>query len=63
MHGLNLGRIVVRLSAKPSIRVQSGIFVGRFGEEEYALGSTEGGLVQAVRRMRQVRREREMEVA
>jgi hypothetical protein len=63
MHGLNLRGIVARLSAKPSIRVEAGVFVGRFGEEEYALGSTEGGLVQAVRKMRQVRRERELEVA
>jgi hypothetical protein len=60
---VNLREIVARLSAKPSIRVESGVFVGRFGEEEYALGPTEGGLLQAVRKMSQVRRERELEVA
>ena len=51
--------IVARLSAKPFIRVESGVFVGRFGEEDYALGPTEAGLVLAIRRMSQLRRERE----
>jgi len=60
---VNVQAIVARLSAKPFIRVESGVFVGRFGEEEYALGPTEAGLARAVRRMSQVRRERETEVA
>ena len=63
VHQLNIGAMVARLSAKPFIRVESGAFVGRFGEEEYALGPTEGGLARAVRKMSQVRREREAEVA
>ena len=55
--------IVARLSAKPFIRVELGVFVGRFGEEDYALGPTEAWLVPAIRRMSQLRREREAEAA
>jgi hypothetical protein len=51
-----------RLSARP-IFVESGSFVGRFGDQVYELGSTEAGLAQAIRRMRDLRREREAEVA
>jgi hypothetical protein len=39
VHQVNLPAIVARLSAKPWIRVDSGTFVGRFGDQEYALGS------------------------
>ena len=63
VHQINVREIVARLSAKPIIRVESGVFVGRFGEEEFALGPTEIGLIRAVRRMSQLRREREADVA
>jgi hypothetical protein len=63
VHQLNIRALVARLSAKPSIRVESGAFVGRFGEEEYELGSTDAGVARAIRRMSQLRREREEEVA
>ena len=52
-----------RLSAKPFIRVESGTFVGRFGDQEYALGSTEAGLARVIGRMTQLRREMEAEAA
>jgi PleD family two-component response regulator len=39
--------------------VESGVFVGRFGGEEYTLAPTEAGLERAIRRMSQLRRERE----
>jgi hypothetical protein len=55
--------IVARLSAKPWIRGESGSFMGRFGDQAYALGSTEAGLAQAIRRMSRLRRERQVEVA
>ena len=55
--------IVVRLSAKPLIRVESVVFVGRFGDQEYALGSTEAGLAWAIRRMSELRREIQGEAA
>ena len=57
VHQLNIPAMVARLSAKPWIRVDSGTFVGRFGDQEYALGSTEAGLARAIRRMRELRRE------
>ena len=43
--------------------MESGAFVGRFGDQEYELGSTEAGLARAIRRMSQLRREMETEVA
>jgi hypothetical protein len=63
VHQLNLGAITARLSAKPFIKVESGSFVGRFGDQEYALGPTDAGVARAIRRMRELRREREAEVA
>jgi len=61
VHQLNIRAIVARLSAKPSIRVESGAFVGRFGDQEYELGPTEAGVARAIRRMSQLRREMETE--
>ena len=63
VHRLNIRAVVARLSAKPFIRVESGSFVGRFGDQEYALGSTEAGLVRAIRRMSELRRAIQAEVA
>ena len=63
VHQLNVGAIVGRLSAKPSIRVESGVFVGRIGDQEYELGSTQAGVARAIRRMRDFRREIEAKVA
>jgi hypothetical protein len=57
VHQLNIRAIVARLSARPFIRVESGAFVGRFGDQEYELGPTEAGLARAIRRMSQLRRE------
>ena len=63
VHQINIRAIVARLSARPVIRVESGVFVGRFGDREYLLGSTEAGLAQAIHRMSGLRREMEAEVA
>ena len=57
VHCLNIPVIVARLSAKPRVRVESGAFVGRFGDQEYELGSTEAWLARAIRRMSTLRRE------
>ena len=56
VHHLNIPAIVARLSVKPIIRVASGAFVGRFGDQEYELGTTEAGLAPAIRRMSELRR-------
>ena len=63
MHQLNIRAIAARLSAKPFIKVESGSFVGRFGDQEYELGSIGAGLARAIRRLSELRREREAEVA
>jgi hypothetical protein len=63
VHQLNIRAIVARLSARPIIWVESGTFVGRFGDQGYELGSTAAGLALAIRRMSELRREREAEVA
>jgi hypothetical protein len=63
VHHLSIRAIVVRLSAKPSIRVESGTFVGWLGTREYVLGSTEAGLAGAIRRMNEIRREIQAELA
>ena len=62
VHQLNILAIVARLSAKPLIRVESGTFVGRFGDQEYELGSTEAGVARAIHRMSELRREIQAEV-
>jgi hypothetical protein len=51
------------MSAKPFIRVEPGSFVGRFGNQEYELRSTEVGLARAIRGMSELQREMEVEVA
>jgi hypothetical protein len=43
--------------------VESGVFVGRVGDQEYELGSTQTGVAPAIRRMRELRREMETEAA
>ena len=63
VHQLNLRAIVARLSAKAFNRVESGSFVGRPVDQEYALGSTEAGVARAIRRMSELRREIQAEVA
>ena len=63
VHQLNIRAIAARLSAKPLIQVESGGFVGRFGDQEYELGSIGAGLARAIRRLSELRREREAEVA
>jgi hypothetical protein len=57
VHRLNIRAIVARLNAKPLIRVESSIFVGRLGDQQFELGSTEAGLAPAIRRMNELRRE------
>jgi hypothetical protein len=55
--------MVARLSSKPFIRVELGSFVGRLGDQEYALGSTDAGVARAIHRMSQLRREIQAKVA
>jgi len=62
VHQLNVRAIVARLNSKPSIRVESGIFVGLVGGQYYELGSTRAGLARAIRRIRAIQREVQADV-
>ena len=63
VHHLNISAVVARLSAKPFIRVEAGAFVGRLGDREYELGTTEAGLARAIRKMSELRWAIQAEVA
>jgi hypothetical protein len=63
VHQLSIREVVARLSAKSRIRIESGSFVGRLGNEEYRLGPIRGGLAPAIRRMTEFRRARELDSA
>ena len=57
VHGLDIPALVARLSAKPVIHVDSGMFIGSLEGEAYVLGTIRQGLPAAVRRMAEFRRE------
>ena len=50
-HNLEIAAIVRRLNTKPFIRVEGGSFIGYLESQQYWLGSTEGGIIPAVRKM------------
>jgi hypothetical protein len=49
-HGLNIRFAVARLNSKPSIRIESGSFMARLGDDNYVLGPVRIGLEAAVRK-------------
>ena len=51
VHNLDIPDIVRRLSVKPIIRVESGLFVGYLEDQQYVLGKAEAGIAPAVRKM------------
>jgi len=51
LHKLDIPDIVWRLNLKPTIRVESGLFVGYLEDQQYVLGKTESGIAPAVRKM------------
>ena len=56
-HGIDIRAVVVRLTTKPSIRIEVGIFIGRYLGEEYVLGPVQAGLSSAVHEILSVKRE------
>jgi hypothetical protein len=56
-HGIDIRTVVVRLTAKPSIRIEGGVFIGRYLDEEYVLGPVQAGLSAAVRKILLAKRE------
>jgi hypothetical protein len=57
VHGLDIPAIVRRLSSKPIIRVEAGMFVGYIDNEQYVLGDIAHGIGPAVQRMIRLRTE------
>ena len=57
VHRLDIPALVARLTAKPSIRVHAGMFVGSLGGEEYVLGTVRAGLPAAILRIAEFRRD------
>jgi hypothetical protein len=51
LHNLDIPAIVGRLNRKPFIRIETGMFVGYFEDQQYLLRMTEEGIASAVRRM------------
>jgi hypothetical protein len=63
IHQLDIPALVARLSEKPSIRVESGVFVGRLANEVFVLGPAQIGIARAIHRMVEIRSEVLMQVA
>src|SRR5260221_13358754 len=57
VHGLDIPEIVRRLSSKPIIRLETGLFVGYIEDEKYVLGTIGNGIVPAVQKMIRLRME------
>ena len=56
-HNLDIPAIVRRLNTRPSIHVESGLYVAYFAGQNYVVGSIESGIQPAVRKTLQLRRE------
>ena len=63
IHNLDIAAIVRRLNTKPTIRIESGMFIAHLDGEHYVLGSIQSGIQPAVRKAIQVCREDRMEIA
>lgn len=50
VHDLDIPAIVRRLNARPTIRVEKGLFVGYLEGQRYVLGNTDAGIREAVRK-------------
>ena len=48
-HGVDLRAVVERLNERPSIRIENGSFVGRYGNQEFVLGRVGIGIPTAIR--------------
>ncbi len=56
-HRLDIRVVVARLNAKPTIRIESGSFVGHYLGEAYTLGPVRIGVAAVVRQVLNVKRE------
>ena len=55
-HRLNIRAVVERLNTKPSIRTESGMFIGCYLDERYLLGSVQIGICSAVAQVLKIKR-------
>jgi hypothetical protein len=56
-HGLDLRTIVARLNEKPSVRIELGMFVGKYRGEDFVLGPVQMGIQSAIRQVLSTKRE------
>jgi hypothetical protein len=54
VHNLDIQDIVGRLSLKPRVRIQGGMFVAHLEGQQYLLGKISNGIAPAIRNMRKV---------
>jgi hypothetical protein len=54
VHNLDIQYIVGRLSLKPRVRIQGGMFVAHLEGQQYLLGKISNGIAPAIRNMRKV---------
>lgn len=57
VHDVDISAIVRRLSARPVIRVENGVFIGYLNDEQFALGRIDDGIARAVKKMMNVSQE------
>ena len=56
-HHFDIRAVVACLTANPSIRIEGGSFVGRYGDEDYVLGPVEFGLPAAIHQILTIKRD------
>ena len=56
-HGLNIRAVVARLNLKPTLRLEGGLFIGRYLDEDYVLGPVCIGVFSAVQQIVNIKRD------
>jgi hypothetical protein len=56
-HGLNIHAVVARLNLKPTLRIEAGLFIGRYLNEDYVLGVIGIGVRSAVQQIVNIKRD------
>jgi hypothetical protein len=57
LHGLDIRAVVARLNLKPTLRIEAGLFVGRYLDEDYVFGPVSIGVVSAVQQIVSIKRD------
>lgn len=56
-HGLNIRAVVARLNLRPTIRIEAGLFIGRYLNEDYVLGAIIIGVRSAIQQIVNIKRD------